>query len=169
MNKKKIINVLAAAFITTGLIVGGHAAIECHNTDHLTEYCELNKVFGTKHQINKINHDYIVYGIQAYKIEDNIATLKSSYRTETREDGTKINYSPVGFYYDNGELKKDIYIPFGGEIAITLGTPIFPEGTKAGDIIPIKDISIWDPKLINIIDDPEKKIKEIDDSIMHTF
>ena len=90
MSKRRSINLLVFVSIATGLIATRHAAIECHNTDHLTDYCELNKVFGTKHQINKINHDYIVYGIQAYKIEDNTATLKSSYRTETREDGTKI-------------------------------------------------------------------------------
>ncbi len=163
MQFKKFVNYVAIATIIAGLGVGATGATVCHNTDHLTHYCPLNNIFGIEHQINKVNHDYITDGIQAYKIENGTVTLKTAALIIQEEDGRLARYLPEGFKNNNGEYEKEITVPFSGEIAITEGTPIFPEGAKPGDIVRRKDIGVLAPELIRVISRPGQAIEPTED------
>lgn len=165
----KFADFIAIATVITGIATGMTGAKICHNTDHLTQYCPLNYVFGINHQINKVNHDYKGYGIQAYKIENGTVTLKTAALIIQEEDGKIARYLPEGFKNNNGEYEKEITVPFGGEIAITEGIPIFPEGAKPGDIVLIDDIEIIGPQLKRVITRPGKKIEPIEDMYDETI
>lgn len=166
----KFADFIAIATVITGIATAGITGAKiCHNTDHLTQYCPLNYVFGINHQINKVNHDYKGYGIQAYKVKDGTVTLKTSYITVIEDDGEETNYIPEGFHDENGEYVNNITLPFNGDIAITEGIPIFPEGAKPGDIVLIDDIEIIGPKLKRVITRPGKKIEPTEDMYDETI
>ena len=169
MQFKKFVNYVAIATVIAGLGAGATGAAVCHNTDHLTHYCPLNNIFGIEHQINKVNHDYITEGKQAYKIENGTVTLKTAALIIQEKDGKIARYLPEGFKNNNGEYEKKITVPFGGEIAITEGIPVFPEGA----IVRRKDIGVLAPELIRVISRPGQAMEPaqeiFDDEIKQRF
>ena len=111
VDKKKIIKYTATGLLTTYIATSGIINLIETNIDHLHEYCPLNKILGIEHQIDEINEQYGLAGLNAhYEDEINIQeTVKPT--TIQNEDGQIIYTIPDGYILEGEVGIKNIHKP----------------------------------------------------------
>ena len=144
MSKRRSINPLVYISIATGLIATTRhaAAIECQNTNHLTELCKL----GVKHQIELIDERYGEEGYQAYIANKGFVEIESTTKKIVNEEGEELYLAPSRFVLNGTEAIKRVPAEKDVVLYITKGEPVYD--TKGNFI------GVWDPEIVEEIKNP---------------
>ena len=123
MNKKRVVNFAASAFVMAGLVTAGlTGAHACHNKDLLHKWCPINNYLGAEHQAWIVNRLYKNEDYHAYVSNDGKVTLERTPYLRVDENGNTMIYDPPGSIFNGDKIVTTIETD---GIVITKGEEIY--------------------------------------------